>query len=81
MPKLIGSPSRPEKEHSVQLEAFKLFLDKCPQYKNGKDDIKLVLAGSVRNEGDEQRVEDLRSLARKLDIQVTLLLAFEPRTR
>ncbi|KAM0748153.1 UDP-Glycosyltransferase/glycogen phosphorylase [Meredithblackwellia eburnea MCA 4105] len=60
---------RPEKEHHVQLRAFKLFLAQNPQYKTGKRKYKLIMSGSVRNEGDEKRVVLLRDLAKELDIE------------
>lgn len=66
---------RPEKEHAVQLEAFKLCLDKCPQFRRGRHAMRLVLAGSVRNDQDQARVEQLRALARSLGIEARSFLA------
>jgi len=47
---------RPEKDHNLQLDAMKSFLSSNPSWK-GK--VKLVLIGSSRNQGDEQRVKQL----------------------
>ncbi|KAI5480410.1 UDP-Glycosyltransferase/glycogen phosphorylase [Pseudohyphozyma bogoriensis] len=63
---------RPEKEQDVQLRAFKAFLDENPKFKEGKESVKLILAGSVRDESDEKRVEVLKELAAELKIQVRL---------
>ncbi|XP_065192595.1 GDP-Man:Man(3)GlcNAc(2)-PP-Dol alpha-1,2-mannosyltransferase-like [Sycon ciliatum] len=60
---------RPEKNHALQLEAFALFHKNL--HLNSKDqlDAELVLVGGCRNEGDQQRVDELRVLARKLNIE------------
>ncbi|KDE06840.1 hypothetical protein MVLG_02876 [Microbotryum lychnidis-dioicae p1A1 Lamole] len=54
---------RPEKDHPVQLETLShLFqLDPCL-----RSTIKLIMAGSVRHTSDQERVETLRDLAKKL---------------
>ncbi|KAK4693838.1 hypothetical protein P7C70_g8854, partial [Phenoliferia sp. Uapishka_3] len=62
---------RPEKDHQVQLHAFSTFLSSDPDRSKGHYDYRLILAGSVRNEGDEKRVEALRELAGSLGIQVS----------
>ena len=54
----------------MQLRALKLFLDSNERFKSGKDKLQLVMAGSVRNEDDERRVESLRRLAVELGVQV-----------
>lgn len=71
---------RPEKEHHVQLHALKTLLDHHPSFRTGPDRVKLILAGSVRNEGDEARVTSLRSLSLSLSISVRASLA-STRTR
>lgn len=47
-----------------------MFLQAEPKYRFGPGRVKLIMAGSVRNEGDEERVMKLRTLARDLGIQV-----------
>lgn len=54
----------------MQLTALKLFLDSNERFKYGKDKLQLIMAGSVRNEDDERRVESLRRLAVELGVQV-----------
>lgn len=58
---------RPEKDHVLQLQAFKLLLDKNDGQL--KDDAKLILIGSCRGEEDRERVDNLQKLARELGIQ------------
>ncbi|PIL35103.1 hypothetical protein GSI_02891 [Ganoderma sinense ZZ0214-1] len=61
---------RPEKDHQAQLRAFHALLEKYPEYRgSGPDAVQLVLVGGSRNVGDATRVENLRLLARELDIQ------------
>ncbi|KAM0790159.1 hypothetical protein ACM66B_005478 [Microbotryomycetes sp. NB124-2] len=60
---------RPEKEHEVQLKAFKKLLDEEPRYREGPDKVNLILAGSVRNDQDEARVAKLRALAKEFSIE------------
>lgn len=55
---------RPEKDHPLQLRAFKKFLE---QQRN-KHKYKLILVGGCRNEGDQSRVKDLKDLATELEI-------------
>ena len=55
---------RPEKDHPLQLRAFHKFL----QTTKGKINYRLVLVGGCRNDGDAKRVEELRTLARELEI-------------
>lgn len=57
---------RPEKNHKLQLQAFKLFRDKCPR--NLRDGFQLVMVGSCRDKEDEIRVEQLITEARRLKI-------------
>lgn len=54
---------RPEKDHMLQLDSFHEFLNRG----NGKD-YKLILAGSCRNEGDQERVEQLKKHCLELGI-------------
>jgi alpha-1,2-mannosyltransferase len=62
---------RPEKDHAMQLRIFHRLLNEHPEYtRNNNEKIKLVLVGGSRNEGDAQRVDGLRKLARELSIQV-----------
>ncbi|KAK4046703.1 asparagine-linked glycosylation protein [Microbotryomycetes sp. JL201] len=66
---------RPEKEHEVQLKAFRKLLEGAPQYRHGAVRVELVLAGSVRNEEDEARVTKLRALAKDLSIEENVSFA------
>jgi len=52
---------RPEKDHALQIRSLSKLQD--------KDNVKLVLIGSVRNEGDEKRVEDLKTLVKELEVE------------
>lgn len=56
---------RPEKEHMTQLEALKLVLA-------SNADVKLVMAGSVRDKADEERVEALKRHAKKLGVDANV---------
>ncbi|KAI9566213.1 glycosyltransferase family 4 protein [Boletus coccyginus] len=64
---------RPEKNLPAQLHAFAQLLMDHPEYKtpvgSSKDPVLLVLLGGARHQGDLDRVESLRSLAKELDIQ------------
>lgn len=64
----------PEKEHATQLLAMKAYLD-LPSADKG---VKLVLAGSVRNEGDEARVARLREQAQNLEIADSVEFVLNP---
>lgn len=71
-PRVILSLSqfRPEKAQDVQIKAVaELLNDVWPEWKAGDKKVILVLAGSVRNEGDEARVRDLKALAESLGIR------------
>lgn len=63
---------RPEKEHHVQIKALSLLLQRSASTTPPLH-AKLVLAGSVRNEGDARRVEGLRQLAKELKVEVSYL--------
>lgn len=56
---------RPEKNHGLQLEAFRRLLDEHPEHEG---EVKLVLLGSCRNEGDQSRVNALKKLRSELHI-------------
>ena len=56
---------RPEKNHVLQLEAFRKLID------SGVSGVKLVLVGSSRNEEDARRVADLRATAEQLGLAVS----------
>ncbi|KAH9480376.1 GDP-Man:Man(3)GlcNAc(2)-PP-Dol alpha-1,2-mannosyltransferase [Psilocybe cubensis] len=61
---------RPEKDHKEQLNAFHLLLEKFPEYKGeGGKGVKLVVVGGSRNEGDANRVAELRKQAQELGIE------------
>ncbi|KAI9316813.1 hypothetical protein BX666DRAFT_2019318 [Dichotomocladium elegans] len=58
---------RPEKDHSMQLKAIAKLLEKYPQWRDVPG-FELVLIGSSRNEGDEQRISRLKQEAADLGI-------------
>ncbi|XP_025084864.1 GDP-Man:Man(3)GlcNAc(2)-PP-Dol alpha-1,2-mannosyltransferase-like [Pomacea canaliculata] len=58
---------RPEKDHPLMLRSFKMFLEDTP--KEARPRYKLLLVGSCRNDGDMQRVTDLKRLSEELSIQ------------
>jgi alpha-1,2-mannosyltransferase len=57
---------RPEKDHSLQLWALAALLKKD---REKYADVRLVLLGSSRNEGDEAIIRDLKTLARTLEVE------------
>ena len=57
---------RPEKDHSLQIKSYNTFIKDLPE--NERQNYKLVLIGSCRNEEDRERVENLRQLCESLDI-------------
>ncbi|KAM3204898.1 GDP-Man:Man(3)GlcNAc(2)-PP-Dol alpha-1,2-mannosyltransferase [Capsicum annuum] len=65
-PKIVSvAQFRPEKAHPLQLEAFAVAIKKLDQ------DLprpKIQLVGSCRNEADEKRLQNLKDLAIKLDV-------------
>ena len=67
---------RPEKDHDLQLRAFALLVNKDDGslLKKNKD-LRLILIGGCRDEGDEGRVSKLRETAEELGI--TSLVKFE----
>ena len=58
---------RPEKDHTLQLLSFAKLLENNDEMRNS--DVKLVLIGSCRGEDDQQLVDQLKKLARELNIQ------------
>jgi alpha-1,2-mannosyltransferase len=60
---------RPEKNHPFQLHVFKRFLD------SGYS-AQLILIGGVRNQEDQDRVDELKQLAIHLKIQVGIFNLF-----
>jgi alpha-1,2-mannosyltransferase len=56
---------RPEKDHPLQLRAFAAFRARDPA---AFGDVRLLLIGGVRDEGDQARVDALRTLADELGI-------------
>ena len=64
---------RPEKNHAMQLTAFKRYLELTPSKGS-----RLVLVGSCRNQEDEERVRRLQSLSKDLDLQDKVMIACMP---
>jgi alpha-1,2-mannosyltransferase len=58
---------RPEKDHKLQIQAFKKFYQKLPKEKKSK--VRLILVGSCRDTLDSDRVDDLRHYVDQLAIQ------------
>ncbi|KJA23300.1 glycosyltransferase family 4 protein [Hypholoma sublateritium FD-334 SS-4] len=60
---------RPEKDHRAQLNIFHRLLELHPEYtQDAEEPVRLVLVGGSRNEGDAQRILELRGLAKELGI-------------
>lgn len=55
---------RPEKNHKLQIHAFYKLKDLMPD-----SNIRLIMAGGVRNEGDTQRADNLEALIAKLGLE------------
>eukprot|EP01124_Arcella_intermedia_P009940 TRINITY_DN16509_c0_g1_i1.p1 TRINITY_DN16509_c0_g1~~TRINITY_DN16509_c0_g1_i1.p1 ORF type:complete len:463 (-),score=112.55 TRINITY_DN16509_c0_g1_i1:53-1285(-) len=64
---------RPEKNHALQLRAFAKFMEGCTE----KDEVKLVLIGSVREHESEdlKRFQGLQQLAKELGIEENVVFA------
>lgn len=60
------SQFRPEKNQKLQVTSFSQFLAKLPESK--RSDYRLILAGGCRNDGDEQRIREIKALAEQLQI-------------
>lgn len=60
---------RPEKEHVTQIRIIKDLIDQRQKLGQDFKDIKLICMGSSRNEGDERRIEGLKRLVRKLELE------------
>jgi len=59
---------RPEKNHSLQLTAFKEFVDRLSTEGVDSEGAKLVIIGNCRDDGDRQRLNDLKKLSDSLGI-------------
>lgn len=59
---------RPEKNHQLQIRAFKKLLDRMKTEPADKETVKLVLIGGCRHEDDENRVRMLRGLCQELGV-------------
>ncbi|CAG0881548.1 unnamed protein product [Darwinula stevensoni] len=59
---------RPEKNHELQLRAFKCLLEKAKALKMKTENLHLILIGGCRHAEDEMRVNLLKDLAKTLDI-------------
>jgi alpha-1,2-mannosyltransferase len=58
---------RPEKEHKLQLTAFKRFTE-LVHHVTGSESSRIILVGSCRNQEDEERVAHLRRHAQELGL-------------
>lgn len=59
---------RPEKDHRLQIRAFRKLLDRKREGPGGRESLRLVLIGGCRNQEDEERVLMLRGLCLELDV-------------
>lgn len=59
---------RPEKDHQLQIRAFRKLLDRTGAELGGRESVKLVLIGGCRNQEDENRVLMLRGLCQELGV-------------
>jgi alpha-1,2-mannosyltransferase len=57
---------RPEKDHATVLKAFSILLSNNPHLR--REGVKLILIGSVRDDRDRRKVEELKTSAKELDI-------------
>lgn len=65
---------RPEKDHSLQLRAFARFIhtlrsSSTPFAQPVSSSTRMIMIGGARDAGDRQRVDDLKRLARELQIE------------
>lgn len=61
---------RPEKDHMLQIRSFKKLVELCSEINK---DTKLILIGSCRNADDEERVEKLKELCRRLSLESSVI--------
>lgn len=59
---------RPEKDHRLQIRAFRKLLERKAGSAGGREAVKLVLVGGCRNQEDEERVLMLRGLCQELGV-------------
>ncbi|XP_024866684.1 GDP-Man:Man(3)GlcNAc(2)-PP-Dol alpha-1,2-mannosyltransferase isoform X2 [Kryptolebias marmoratus] len=59
---------RPEKDHQLQIRAFRKLLDRKGEGAGGRESLRLVLIGGCRNQEDEERVLMLRGLCQELGV-------------
>ncbi|KAF7649064.1 hypothetical protein LDENG_00147960 [Lucifuga dentata] len=59
---------RPEKDHRLQIRAFRKLLDRKGEGPGGRESLRLVLIGGCRNQEDEDRVLMLRGLCQELGV-------------
>jgi alpha-1,2-mannosyltransferase len=60
---------RPEKDHTFQISIIERLLSTYPEYRTNSSAVKLVFIGSVRNDQDAKRVEDLQTLINEKKLQ------------
>ncbi|KAK6315256.1 hypothetical protein J4Q44_G00147850 [Coregonus suidteri] len=59
---------RPEKDHRLQIRAFRKLLERKGAGPGGRESLRLVLIGGCRNQEDEDRVLMLRELCQELGV-------------
>eukprot|EP01119_Soliformovum_irregulare_P014584 TRINITY_DN3992_c0_g1_i1.p1 TRINITY_DN3992_c0_g1~~TRINITY_DN3992_c0_g1_i1.p1 ORF type:complete len:458 (+),score=101.03 TRINITY_DN3992_c0_g1_i1:65-1438(+) len=62
---------RPEKDHPLQIASLHEFLTRHPK----RSDTKLVLIGSVRHAGDQERVDQLKAQVSQLKLEDNVIFA------
>ncbi|MBW0534617.1 hypothetical protein O181_074332 [Austropuccinia psidii MF-1] len=67
------SQFRPEKDQETQIKAFAQFLSQIKPNYSAADKIKLILAGSCRDQFDEDRVRGLQQLCKDLEIDDSVM--------
>lgn len=62
----------------MQIKALAKLLEKHPEWRDTPD-FELVLIGSARNEGDENRIKNLQQEAKDLGVQVIMDIGIKQR--
>jgi alpha-1,2-mannosyltransferase len=61
---------RPEKDHELQIDALSLLFKSHP---NLKGDVKMVMVGGCRGPADEERLQHLKEMAKRLSIETSIV--------
>ncbi|CAJ1945238.1 unnamed protein product [Cylindrotheca closterium] len=66
---------RPEKDHPLQVKSLAKLLELYPEHR-GK--VKLLLIGSCRNNGDQERVDNLKKMVQELKLEDAVDFSINP---